>query len=785
MRTALVVLAVVSLPALATAQTPPNVAVSGVITDATGAVVPDVMIEARFGGLASTARSAPDGRYAVVVRAGDVEVTFSKIGFESHIVRVKTLGEEHTLNVTLRVGAIVESTVVTATRAPESTTRLTGSVSTFDEEAIRARGSRSLSEVLQQTPGLQIEATGREGALTSLFSRGGESDYNLVLIDGVRVTLPGGRFDFGRVDANQIERVEVVRGAQSALYGSEAIGAVVQVFTRSASVDAPPRVFGSLDGGSFGTVRGSAGVSSGFAGRGNILVGTSYRGTDGAFSDRLTEQDRFDQMSFDVSGGARVGPGTLVRASVRYANSRGRSVGQLAYGIYDRGTFYNTRDVSSDVRLEQTVTSRYRHEASFGVFDYNNLTGDRIADAPWSFYGILEGTVGAIFPDSPRLVRQITKTEFDALRASGTIPSGQFLASRASIADFPSSSAMDAERRSFHYQGEWSWSLASSLAAGYDYDAEDDPNTAIVKRHNHAVFLQQQFRPGGRWFANVGVRLDDNSRYGTEWSPKASFGGFLMPFRHGAVSSVKLQGNIGHGIKNPVFAELFSAFVDGNPNLNPERATTMDGGAEVTLADQRIAVVAMYFRNRYEDQVAFRSSGPGLDGIPDYINIEGSKADGAEFEFRLQRPMAGITASAFYTYVDTAVTTTVSTSQQFQPGQPLLRRPRHSGNIFASWMRGPVTINGGVRLVGERHDAAFLSLTTVATPTAPARAVDITVNPGYAVLQLNGEYRVNDAVAVYLRLDNVADEVYESALGFSGLPRSAAAGIRFNLAGRK
>jgi outer membrane cobalamin receptor len=100
-------------------------------------------------------------------------------------------------------------------------------------------------------------------------------------------------------------------------------------------------------------------------------------------------------------------------------------------------------------------------------------------------------------------------------------------------------------------------------------------------------------------------------------------------------------------------------------------------------------------------------------------------------------------------------------------------------------MRGPVTINGGVRLVGERHDAAFLSLTTVATPTAPARAVDITVNPGYAVLQLNGEYRVNDAVAVYLRLDNVADEVYESALGFSGLPRSAAAGIRFNLAGRK
>jgi outer membrane receptor protein involved in Fe transport len=127
------------------------------------------------------------------------------------------------------------------------------------------------------------------------------------------------------------------------------------------------------------------------------------------------------------------------------------------------------------------------------------------------------------------------------------------------------------------------------------------------------------------------------------------------------------------------------------------------------------------------------------------------------------------------------VTTTVSTSQQFQPGQSLLRRPRHSGNVFATWASGPVTINGGLRFVGQRHDAAFLSLTTVATSTAPARPVDITVNPGYTVLLLNGEYRISGALSVFLRLDNVTDEVYESALGFSGLPRSVAAGVRFNL----
>src|SRR5262245_29106944 len=171
MRFAFVVLSgALLLPQLTSAQTRSNVAITGVVTDISGATIPNVAIEASFGGLGAFSASGADGRYAIVVGAGDVELTFRKTGFAAQTIRVKTVGEEQALNVTLQVGAIVESTVVTATRAPESTSRLTGSVTTFDEDAIRARGSRSLSEVLQQTPGLQIEATGREGALTSLFS---------------------------------------------------------------------------------------------------------------------------------------------------------------------------------------------------------------------------------------------------------------------------------------------------------------------------------------------------------------------------------------------------------------------------------------------------------------------------------------------------------------------------------------------------------------------------------------------------------------------------------------
>ena len=156
-----------------------------------------------------------------------------------------------------------------------------------------------MAEVVQQIPGLNVESTGREGSIASLFSRGGESDYNHVLIDGVRMNVSGGQFDFSRVSASEIERVEVVRGAQSALYGSDAIGSVVQIFTKRGSPSEPPRVSGSVEGGTFNTVRSDLRLLGGAGARVDYQVGTAYRGSNGAFEDRLPDPDRFDQRSVD------------------------------------------------------------------------------------------------------------------------------------------------------------------------------------------------------------------------------------------------------------------------------------------------------------------------------------------------------------------------------------------------------------------------------------------------------------------------------------------------------
>ena len=147
---------------------------------------------------------------------------------------------------------------------------------------------------------------------------------------------------------------------------------------------------------------------------------------------------------------------------------------------------------------------------------------------------------------------------------------------------------------------------------------------------------------------------------------------------------------------------------------------------------------------------------------------------------RLQRALHGVTASAFYTLVDSEVTTTVSTSEQFQPGQPLLRRPKHSGNVFASWQRGPAGLNAGIRFVGARHDSSFLSMTTATPVGGRVRTVDITVNPSYFVAMITGDWRVHRSLTLYALIDNLTDERYQSALGFPGVPRSVSAGARFD-----
>jgi outer membrane cobalamin receptor len=763
-----------------------TVTVSGVVTDGSGAVVVGATVDAVVAERpVSRATTDADGRYRVQVPSGvRSQLLVRALGFADFVADMSATTGATTRDVALQVGGVSDTVVVTASRGAESRSRVTQSVSVMTAADIQALGSTSLAEVVRFVPGLAIEGTGREGALTSLFSRGGESDYNLVLVDGVRVNLDGGQFDFSRIAGAEIDRVEVVRGGQSSLWGSDAIGSVVQVFTKRAGVSDAPRITGSLEGGSFNTFRGDTQLTGGALRRVDYQASVTYRKTDGAFGDILPEDDRFEQTAFDGGMGGKLGDNASLRTVLRYSNGQGRSVGPITYGSRDTGGIYDTKDVSWTVASDHAA-GRFTGAASVNYFYYRNRSSDTIADPAYSTFTILTGTPNALYPNGTQLVRLIDATEFASLVAAGALPApGQFLASRVSN-DSPFTSSRELRRPAFRYQGDVVWAGNQRFSAGYEWERERNPLVDEQDLHNNAFFVQQQFSVNDRWFVTVGARSDSKQSYDTFFSPKLSAGGFLLPFQQGAVSSLRVFGNIGKGIKSPTFSERFGgSFADPAPDLKVEKARTGDIGLEATFADQRFRAGITYFDNDYEDQISFRSGVAG-DGIPEYINIDGSESHGWEMEAALQRPFKGFSAVGNYSLVDTRVVTNQSTSQQFQPGQPLLRRPKHSGTLRIAYSVRRVTVDFDTRWVGDRHDNSFLSLRTVPNAERPtAITTDITVNPGYTLMGMGMSVEAHRVLTLFVRADNLADTAWDSALGYPGLPRSAVAGVRFNVSAR-
>ena len=759
--------------------------VTGTVADSSGGVLPGATIEALRGlRVVSSTTTGDDGRYLLELpEDGRYRLTARLDGFAAGATDL-TAAAGATADFRLGIAPLSDTVVVTASRTAEGRASVMESHSVFTADDIETLGSHSVADVLRYVPGLNIESTGREGQITQVFARGGESDYNHVLIDGVRVNADGGSYDFGRVSANEIERVEVVRGAQSALYGSDAIGSVIQIFTKRGTPDSGPRLSGSIEGGSFGTARGDLRVLGGAQQRIDYQLGVAYRGTDGAFRDRLAEPDRFDQQSIDGNVGAILGDSTRLRTGFRYSNARANSVGPITYAPGDTGTGYDTDDLTWHLDFDQTLSSRIDHSATMSYFRSGRQSMDAIGDPQYRVFAILEGQPGALYPAGPRLVRVLDQAGFDALAAGPSgLGAGRFLAQSGPYSgfDYPFEYEAQLRRPAVRYQLNATWLDDQVLSAGYDHYRETNALDDLQRVENHSWFVQQQLNVADAWFVTGGARVDDNAHYGTSVNPKLSAGGYPLPFREGPLSSLKVSANVGRGIKNPNFSQLYgSQYVDGDLSLLPEQAVTVDAGAELTFDDQRWLARFTWFNNDYEDQIAYSPSpGYGGDGVADYVNIDGSRADGIELEFGLQRPLGGLTASASYALVDTAVVTNASTSQQFQPGQPLLRRPLHSSNLRVGYTRGRGSLHLNLRVVGDRHDSAFLGLVRA----SDGRGVDITVNHGHTLLTLGGQFRAHRDLTLFLRIDNLTNEMYDSALGYPGLPRAVVAGGRFDLGG--
>ena len=430
---------------------------------------------------------------------------------------------------TLRLAAVADEVVVTATRMPENRSATTESLDVFTAEDIQALGSTSLVDVLRMVPGLNVESTGREGALSSLFARGGESDYNLVLIDGVRVNPSGGAYDFSRISASEIDRLEVVRGGQSSLYGSDAIGSVVQVFTRRAAPGDAPQVIGSLEGGSFDTWRGDASAARRRAAARRL---SARRGVSRHRGRLPGHPARSRHLHADVDRrrrrhDPRRSRDAAHRRALRQRQGQGDRPDRLRLARHRHRRRHARSVVAPRLLASHLAIASIRRRRS----TTSSRTGCRPTRSRDPTYQRLRDPVRHAGRACSRTARgwcscsisRRSRPTDRARRRSAPASSWRRRRSASAISRRPASRSSGGRRS--RYQVNATWGGDQTLSGGYDYERESDPLNPSFLVENHAFFVQQQFKAQDRWLATVGVRLDHELALRHNASPKLSLGG--------------------------------------------------------------------------------------------------------------------------------------------------------------------------------------------------------------------------------------------------------------------
>ena len=539
---------------------------------------------------------------------------------------------------------------VTATRTENLTSQVGSSISVITEEQIRKSGQTTLLGVLRSAgvPGIDFAQSGVAGSQTSGFIRGANSEHTKVLLDGIPLNDPSSpkrAFDFGSFSLDNVERIEVLRGAQSTLYGSDAIGGVVNIITKRGQGPAQYR-FSSL-GGTFGTWQESAGVSGGndryyYSVNGSFLNSDGFSSAAKQFGNR--EKDNFRNGNLGLRTGYIFNENFDLDVVYRYQKSH--------VGIddaYDPITFYSPLD------------SR----------NFNNLESNAVRTQLRSllFDGALEQKVGFNFVNYNR----DSTFYFDA--GSPSVP---FF--------------FDGQTRKLDYQANWktfeSENLRNTATLGLEYLDErtstDFGPTSFAQQDARSLYLQDQIALWDRWFTTAGYRHDDYSIAGAADTFRVTSRYLVKE------TNTSFHGSYGTGFRAPALAEYFG--FSGNPALKPEHSKGWDIGVEQALdTNRRFVVDATYFRNDFTNLI---NAGP-----PPFftnMNIARALATGVEVTGKWQ--------AYDNTYLSAAYTHTDATNQV--TGARLLRRPPNKVGIAIDqyFLDRKANLNFNLRWVDVRDD---------------------------------------------------------------------------------
>jgi outer membrane cobalamin receptor len=634
-----------------------------------------------------------------------------------------------TATVPLQVASASEIVIVTATRSPAPEQETASSVSLLTHEQITTMQPVAFADALRFLPGAVVNVAGQRGGLGSLFVRGGDSRYNKVLVDGVPVNEPGGTFDFGTIPLAEADRVEFQRGSQSTLYGSDAMTSVVQVFTRNGTTAVPELRFGA-DGGNFGTAHGFV-----------SLAGARSRFDYNGFADQFHTNGQGPNADYwnALQGGnvgVQISPRVLFRLRARHSNRR--------TGVPGEWDFNGQRLLGPD--LDQRARS-------------NNF----LASAD-----LLIST-----PD--RWQHRLTGYEYNTRRLNedNTTDPGRDCDTR--FTDCPFLATAHINRAGFMYQGDYTPRSWAQTTVGYEFEDENGrfSSTTPALRLNHAAYLQQRIA-WKRLMAIAGLRYAHNETFGDKAVPRVALSLLALKGRD-LLSGTRLRFSCATGIKAPRFEESFAGppFSIPNPNLKPEENRAFEAGVEQRLLAGRFSLSAIYYNNLFSNQIDYKCCDKEFHG--QYVNINSSMAHGAEVQLT-GRLTPHLSLNSAYSYTSTKILAApLCTPENFcdpllATGRPLLRRPRHSGNVLLTYLGSRWGANLGGSFVGRRPDSDFFGFL-------------IEHAAGYARVDLGGWYAINSRITAYANVENALNNHYNEVVGYPALTASFRAGMRFRIGG--
>lgn len=619
--------------------------------------------------------------------------------------------------------------VVTATRSPLAISQAGSAITVITADEIEQASPKSLADTLRRAPGLSVVESGGPGSTTTVRIRGGESRHTLVLIDGVRVndpTQPGGEFDFASLVPTSIERIEVLRGPQSALYGSDAMGGVINIITRKGR--GAPRLEASTEVGSYGSKGARAGISGS---TGPLSYAFSLTGYDTA---------GFSRYGYNIGRIERTRLWPLEADATRRLGAAGRLGITLGDGAeLEFGGFATLNDAQYDAVTGDLPDSP--SSAQQRLFQgYSRLTA-------FSFGGLLRNTLLVSANRNDRDYRDVSSFGGLSLRKDQYV----------------------GDRLAAEYQGDLKLGSFGLLTFGSRVERESlatrtryltpftDFSSLDASQTTRSLFALHQISLWENLHLSFGGRIDDvadGDRFAT-WRATAAY---EVPG-----TGTKFRSSIGTGGKAPSLFQKYAQFY-GTPDLRSEDSVGVDAGVDQRLFDDRLTLSLTFFANRFRDLIDF-SSNPADCSVRTpffgcYVNRNRARTSGIELTANLDLIPQWMGVNITYTHLNAVDLTT---------GQQLPRRPEDEARVgFVFTPMRNLSIEPTIILVGQRYsgfDETVISNREV--KLAP-----------YARLDVYADYKINDTFSVFARAENLTNAHYQEVFNYGTAGRSFYGGLK-------